>query len=511
MLIQDIFLKTNIYSEIENISIDHISCDSRNVIKNTLFVAYKGVESDGHDYINDAISKGATVIVGTEDFSKIENNGTLHEFKDYKKDFPVYIQVKNGRIAWAQICANWFGRPQDKLKFIGITGTDGKTTTCNMIYSVLKEAGLNVAILSTINSPGLHVTTPDAFNLHKFLLEFVNNDYEWVILETTSHALAYNNVFGITYEFSGLTNISPEHLDFHKSFENYINAKTKLFLQSKHCILPNNETGKIVSDKLKYIRSHTIIDFPDGESNNSEYFSSSIFPDSIDVIFYNKNNCPTDINLSMPGEHFLYDAAIASVIANNLGINNKIIKIGLEKVKDLKGRWEITFDKNFTIIVDHSHTPNAISSALEASRQYMEKKRLKGRLIHIFGSAGERDAVKRVNMGISSAKFADISIITSEDPRREEIKNINIEIEKGLISLGFVESKDFGNIKNKTYYDIPWRGSAISFAINKILQAGDLLLVTGKGHEESMCFGTIEYPWTDQECINKNLQLLNIA
>jgi len=506
MQLKKLLQKTDIFllPSQENIEIKNIITDNRKVQPGDLFIAYEGIDIDSHQYIDDVLAKGAELIIGTQD---LEN-----------KYGEKYIRTQNSRRTLSLISANWFGNPSQNLKIIGITGTDGKTTTSNMVYQILLAANKKVTLLTTINSPGLHVTTPDSLTLQGILRDFVNQGYEWVILETSSHSLAYNNVYGIHYTISGLTNITLEHLDFHKTFENYVHAKSKLFLQSKISILPNDEIGKQIGDFITQFDENQSMLFHDGQTDNENFAQNISISKKHGISFYDKNNFPTDVELNIPGEHNILNASLAAEICRKIGITEPEIKSGLENVKDLSGRWEIVYDKKFYVIIDHAHTPNSIEAVLKSAQEFMKYKILSGRLIHIFGAAGERDHFKREEMGRVSAKYADKTILTCEDPRSEKIHEINIPIRKGLeengsffydLILHSQEDDMFNKIQAdqyKKYFEIPWRGSAISFAVGKLAHDGDLILITGKGHETSMAFGKVEYLWTDQEAVRENLK-----
>lgn len=371
----------------------------------------------------------------------------------------------------------FFMFPARKLTVIGVTGTDGKTTTVNLIYHILKESGYQVSMISTTGAIikdkkyplGFHVTTPSPFILQKFIAKAVdeNKDKNFLVLEVTSHAIDQNRIFGISFYISVLTNVSNEHLDYHKTFENYLETKTKLLQKSKISIINKDDDSyqsvkKILANTKGKVVSYSL----DGKADfvfEKEKISSDLIGD------FNKSNLMA-----------------AYAVCRTLGISKELIQKAINTFQLPEGRMEVVYDKKFSIVVDFAHTPNSFEQLLSAI-----KPNVKGKLIHVFGSAGERDSEKRPEMGKISAKYADILVLTSEDPRSEDPNRIIDEI---------LENVD----KNKQIYKIANRSEAIRKAI-EIAKRGDLIVVTGKGHEKSMNLGEGEIPWSDKKEI---LQIL---
>jgi len=362
-----------------------------------------------------------------------------------------------------------YGFPSRRLKVIGITGTDGKTTTTHLIAHILKRARKKVSFVSSVYASiggvesdiGFHVTTPSSFALQKLLKQSADNHDEYFVLETTSHALDQNRVWGINYEIGVITNITHEHLDYHKNYEEYVNTKMKLLLNSKVAILNEaDDSYKLLSQKLK------------GKSQkyNSKFKSSEQFTELAE---FNK-----------------YNYSAAYTVCKELGLTDEVILKALESFELPKGRLDLVYDKDFKIIIDFAHTPNALLQLLPAVRKLYLKKN--GQLIHVFGSAGLRDFTKRSMMGEASDKFSDIIILTEEDYRTEDPKKICQQIAS--------------EIKNKNYEIIIDRQQAISKAI-KIAKKGDVVVLTGKAHEKSLCRGKIEYPWDEYEAVEKAIEM----
>lgn len=402
--------------------ISGISVDSRKVKKGEVFVAIRGIGSDGHDFINEAIRRGAAKIYGE---------------KEIKVSGAKYIKVKDSREKLGELASEFYDNPSQRLKVIGVTGTKGKTTTCHLIAHILNHLGQKTKLISTITVAGFHTTTPDVVSLTKLLKEAVEEGCKYAVVEVSSHGIDQKRIAGVKFAVGVLTNIAPEHLDYHKTFAEYKRVKYSFI---------NNCRVKIVA----------------------------------------KTN--TDINL-LPGRFNNLNAQVAVDIVVALGYNKQQALEALHSFELPEGRLdEIKNDLGFKIYIDFAHTPDS----LEAVLGYL-KSVTPGRLISVFGSAGERDPYKRPKMGKIAAEFSDMIILTAEDPRTEDVNDIIRQIKSGI-------SK-----KYKTVYDIPDRKKAIKYAI-KIAKKGDTIAVLGKGHEKSMNMdGKTETPWSDQEVVKKLL------
>lgn len=375
-----------------------------------------------------------------------------------------------------------YGFPSKKLKVIGVTGTDGKTTTVNMIYSVLKSGGKKVSMISTISAvvagknydTGFHVTSPDPFMIQKFIKQSVENGDEYLVLEVTSHALDQFRVWGIKFDVGVITNITHEHLDYHKTFENYLQTKAKLVKGVNLAVLNRDDPN---FEKLKRLSGNSkVTTF--GLNKNAD-----INPDNF------------SLKLKLVGEYNLYNALAAALVARYYGVEDKVIKNSLENFDNLSGRMEeVKNNRGLKIIIDFAHTPNALESALTALRS-----QTKDKLISVFGAASKRDETKRPIMGQISAKLADITILTDEDPRFEDSLKIIDQIKYGAISAG----AKIGD----TLYIEPDRQSAIKLAL-ELASKGDIVGVFGKGHERSMNYKGVEKPWSDQQAVSKALNQL---
>lgn len=378
----------------------------------------------------------------------------------------------------AFVANSYYGFPSQKIKVIGVTGTDGKTTTTHAIYHLLKESGKKVSMVSSvyaniggdISDTGFHTTTPRAFTVFGFLKKAVDARSEYFVLETTSHALAQNRVWGIGYEVGVLTNVTQEHSMEHKTFDDYMRIKTLLLLRSTYPII--NRDAAAYEDVKKILKAH------------SKQFSSYSLART-DAEYTWDSKIKTDISESFNKENIL--AAYACCL-----------KLGLEREKLLQtissftlpqGRMDIVHHKDFMVIIDFAHTPNAIHHVLQEIRKNYLKKG--GRIIHVFGCASERDNVKRPMMGKASAQFADYILLTEEDYRNEDVTKISKEIASGIGS--------------KPYEIEPDREKAIERAI-KMTQKNDIVVCTGKSHEKSLARNGKEYPWDEYGAVERAVE-----
>jgi UDP-N-acetylmuramoyl-L-alanyl-D-glutamate--2,6-diaminopimelate ligase len=463
-----------------------ISSDSRLVHAGDLFVALVGSEVDGHKFIPAAQKAGAAAIVGTKPLGSM----------------PVpYLQVDDSRMALPHLAAAFYNYPARKLTMIGVTGTDGKTTTTNMIYQILQAAGIRAGMISTINAvigdqvldTGFHVTTPDAPDVQRYLAQMVAAGLSHVVLEVTSHGLAQYRVDACEFDVAVVTNITHEHLDYHGSFEAYRSAKARLFI-NLNSTLPKQH-GNLRSavlnrddasfDYLSQVSTGNLISYgfnrdadirPEDIRHTQEGISFKVVGKDRQFPIY--CNLLGDFNISN-------SLAAITTSVYCLGISPDAAGVGMAAVQTVPGRMErIDLGQDFTAIVDFAHTPNALVKALETVRPITH-----GRVIAVFGAAGLRDRQKRRMMAEISIELADLTVLTAEDPRTELLEDILDEMAAGA---------DFkGGIEGQTYWKVPDRGEAIRFAVS-LAHHGDVVISCGKGHEQSMCFGDTEYPWDDR-------------
>jgi len=493
-----------VYTPVPDVLITGLAFDSRRVQPGDLFIALSGAPTDGHRYIPDAVARGAVAVIGVESIEGL----------------PVpYVRVSNSRQALAHIAAAWHDFPARKLTVIGVTGTDGKTTTTSLIFNILKAAGVRAGMISTVSAvigereldTGFHVTTPDAPDVQRFLADMVVDNLTHAVLETTSHGLAQYRVDACNFLVAVVTNITHEHLNFHGSYEAYRAAKARLFemLPSSGCAILNRDDSSYeflegVCGQRPMIRYgfHTGADL--------RPLAVTHTPGGLRFItagagqrFALESSLVGDFNLS----NIL---AAVGVTVCALGISPEAARQGIAALRGVPGRMErIDLGQDFTAIVDFAHTPNALRVALETVRKAISPSsgssraaggaKQTGRVIAVFGSAGARDITKRRLMAEVSAEFSDISILTAEDPRTESLDGILAEMAAGAVIRGGVEGQ--------TFYRIPDRGEAIRFAVS-LARPGDVVIACGKGHEQSMCFGEIEYPWDDRVAMRAALSKL---
>lgn len=480
------------YSIKADIVISGIKYDSREIIPGDIFVAIKGEFHNGHDFIETAVKNGAVAILGDR---KIE-----------RLSVP-YIQVSNTRKALAELSAAFYDFPASNLFVIGVTGTDGKTTTVNLIYQILKSANLKAGMISTVNAileyeiidTGFHVTTPESPLIQKLLAKMVEKGITHVVLEATSHGLQQHRITGCEINVGVITNITHEHLDYHGDYQNYLNAKASLLTRiafTKPKVFSETRIAIINQDDSSFKPLHDLLE--KAEYKNIEVVSysqnqkSDIRARKIKLtqggISFDIDYDDSQINVTSPliGQYNVSNI-LAAFAAIYYGLNIPVGKIinGIENLRSVPGRMEkIELGQDFTAIVDFAHTPNALKMALVTARNIT-----KGRVITIFGCAGLRDRQKRRIMPEISVKMADISIYTAEDPRTESLEAILSEMAKAATTKGYQKGRDF--------FIIPDRGEAVIQA-TKLAENGDVVIACGKGHEQSMCFGNHEYAWDDR-------------
>lgn len=489
MLLKNLFVDFSLSrpANIPDVEIKGIVIDSRAVKPGYLFVAMKGGSVDGHDFIQKAIDNGAVVIVGNRDVDGLS---------------VPYLRLENPRQALTWLSAAFYNWPARKLTVIGVTGTDGKTTTSNLIYKILVAAGIKAGMVSTVNAvigddvldTGFHVTTPDAHDVQSYLAKMVDAGLTHVVLETTSHGWAQYRVDACEFDIGVVTNITHEHMDQHGSYENYRAAKARLFSslgRTKEKPRGNPRLGVINRDDLKsfdflneFIKTNKLNYGLGGDADvraeNIEYSSKGI------KFTASSRDFRVDISSKLVGAYNISNCLAALTAAvYGLGIDPQIASQGIASLDGIPGRMEnISMGQNFIAIVDFAHTPNALRAALETGR-----KMTKGRVISVFGSAGLRDKEKRRMMAETSIELADLSVLTAEDPRTESLEGILEEMAEGAWSKGGREGQ--------TFWRVPDRGEAIQFALG-LAKEGDVVLACGKGHEQSMCFGKTEYLWDDR-------------
>jgi UDP-N-acetylmuramoyl-L-alanyl-D-glutamate--2,6-diaminopimelate ligase len=465
--------------------------DSRAVEPGGVFVARKGISVDGHKYIAKSIEQGAVAIIGEQAIDI---------------DSVPYVQVRDAHLALGQLAASYHGFPSRNLVVFGVTGTNGKTTTTHLLHSILKLWTTGKAgYISTIGADfgdssadtGLHVTTPHAPDIQRYLAQMLDAGLTHVVLEMTSHGLVQGRLSGVDIDVAVVTNVTHEHLDFHGSFEEYRAAKGIMFeMLNATYRKPNIPKISVLNkddgsyEHYSKIKSDNIVTYSIKRDSDNQAFAIRYDPRKT---YFGVGK--TDFNYKLVGEFNIYNALAAVATARAIGIDDMTILKGLQAITGVPGRMErIDEGQNFIAIVDFAHTPDALEKALAAGRTMLAKDK---RLIAVFGSAGLRDVEKRRMMAEVSAKYADITVLTAEDPRTESLNGILQEMADGCL--------DEGGIEGETFFRVPDRGEAIYRAC-QMAQAGDMVMACGKGHEQSMCFGIIEYPWDDRDALRAALR-----
>jgi UDP-N-acetylmuramoyl-L-alanyl-D-glutamate--2,6-diaminopimelate ligase len=483
------------------VEIAGIKADSRQIAPGDLFVAIQGLGADGHRYIPAALRQGAAAIVGEREREQVEAllGGPLAA---------PYVRVRDGREALAHLVAAWYDHPGRKLRVIGVTGTDGKTTTSTLITAILEAAGHSTGMVSTVSAviggkesdTGFHTTTPEAQDVQRYLAEMAAAGAEYAVLESTSHGLAQHRVTGSEYDVAVVTNITHEHLDYHGSYEAYREAKASLF----RSLTPSFHKPGVA--KVAVLNA---------DDSSYEYLRAIPVDRQLAYGLKHADITAHDIKLSPAGQSFVartpagefiiestlvglfnvYNILAAISVGVSQGLPIEAMQQGIRSVRGVIGRMDpINLGQDFTVLVDFAHTPNALERALEAVRHLTDK-----RVIVVFGCAGLRDVQKRYLMGEVAGRLADYTVITAEDPRTERVEDISAEIARGCQAAGKREGQG--------YICIADRQEAINAAV-EMAQPGDLVMTTGKGHERSMCYGAVEYPWSDHEAAQKALRRL---
>ena len=493
--------------DVPDILINGISLDSRAVKPGHLFVAMAGGAMDGHNFIQSAIDNGAVAVVGEKEFV-----GRIGD--------PPYIKIGNTRRALTWMAGAFHDWPGRKLTMIGVTGTDGKTTTTNLLHQVMLAADIKAGMISTVNAviggevldTGFHVTTPDAHDVQRYLAKMVEAGLTHVVLETTSHGWSQHRVDACEFDIGVVTNITHEHMNEHGSYENYRAAKARLF-SSLEWTLPKPQgsprLGVINRDDLKsfdflndFIKVNKL-NYGLGEDADVRALNILYSPSGIHFTA-NSRDFQVEVTSRLVGAYNVSNCLAALTAAvYGLGIDPEVAARGIASLEGIPGRMErIDMGQDFTAIVDFAHTPNALKSALEAARTLTipspqgRRAGVRGRVISVFGSAGLRDREKRRMMAETSAELADLTVLTAEDPRTESLEGILEEMAAGARSRGGTEGETFWRVAD--------RGEAIRFAL-RLARPGDIVLSCGKGHEQSMCFGAREFLWDDRTAMRAAL------
>ena len=470
-------LLNDVKTEYADLEITAVTCDSRQVTEGCAFVCIDGVVMDGHKFANDALNKGAAVIIAQKDLG-LSNQ----------------IIVPDSRIAFAKMSANWFNNPAKKLKVIGVTGTNGKTSVSYMIKQILEETGKKVGLIGTIqNVIGDEVlpsknTTPSSYELNSMFQLMLNSGCEYCVMEVSSHALEQNRVYGIDFEIAIFTNLTQDHLDYHITMENYMNAKKKLFSNAKTAIL--NMDDSYYSAMAKGLNCKMVT--YSTTSDEADYTAKDIRlkPDGTEYLLSGIGKLQR-IKTMIGGKFTPYNTMAAAAAVLELGISLETVASAIAKMTGVKGRAEVVpTNRDFTVIIDYAHTPDGLENILKTFSEFD-----KNRLICLFGCGGDRDKTKRPKMAGVAAKYSDYVIVTSDNPRTEEPMAIIDDILVGLTDT-------------KTKYEvIENRIEAINKAI-QMARADDIIVLAGKGHETYQILKTETIHLDEREVVAEALKNL---
>ncbi|WP_445432065.1 UDP-N-acetylmuramoyl-L-alanyl-D-glutamate--2,6-diaminopimelate ligase [Chryseobacterium indoltheticum] len=457
--------------------------DSRKVTEDSLYVAVKGTVADGHSFSASAIEKGAKTIVCEELPENLDQNTT-------------YIKVKDSSKTLGQLASNFYGNPSEKLKLIGVTGTNGKTSVSTLLFDVFKNLGYNSALLSTVEIrvgdeiiPATH-TTPDVITINQILAKAVESGCEFAFMEVSSHGISQNRTEGLHFKIAGFTNLTHDHLDYHKTFDEYLKTKKRFFdeLNDDAIAITNvdDKNGNVMLQNTKAKKKSYAL------KTMADYHGRTLEVD-FNGMLLNFNG--KEFWTTLTGKFNVYNLLLVFGIASELGFEQEEILQAISILKRVSGRFE-TFksDGGIFFIVDYAHTPDALENVLDSVNDIRTKNE---RLITVFGCGGDRDHSKRPEMGNIATKKSTLAIITSDNPRTEDPAVIIKEIEAG------VEPQNFSK-----YTSIPDRREAIKMAI-KFAEPKDIIVVAGKGHENYQEINGVKHHFDDKEVINELWKLMS--
>ncbi len=465
----------------KNIDIKNLQYDSRNVQSGDLFFCISGTAADGHAYAPDAVKNGAVAIVVT----KLVDNVHVTQ-----------VVVKDDRAAMALCAANFYGHPAKRLKMVGVTGTNGKTTTTYMVKSIAEAAGYKVGLIGTIkNMIGqreMHTerTTPESADLQRLLREMADEKCDIVVMEVSSHSLLLKRVYGIEFDVGVFSNLTQDHLDFHQTWENYVESKSKLFQQSRISVVnvDDDSAANMISAASREVMEYSVL-HPTG------YMAKHVknAPDGVDYDVKIDGKV-LDIHVPIPGLFTVYNSLAALVACHALKIDGVYIKQGLAAMQAVPGRFELldVRGQGYSIILDYSHTPDSLENALLTVKEFA-----RGKVITVFGCGGNRDAGKRPVMGRIAAKYSDYVVVTSDNPRFEEPDAIIAQIEAGVAE---------GNVQ---YITIEDRKKAMAHAM-KMAQQDDIILLAGKGHETYQEIRGVKHDFDEKVVVNEIMDEMGI-
>lgn len=462
----------------QNTEISHVHYDSRNVAPGDLFVAMKGFSKNGHDYIQDAVLKGVGAIV-----SELSPEALLHGLTLKESLIPTLIQVSNSRRALSKLAVNFYQKPFRHLNLIGITGTNGKTTTSYLLESILLAAGRKPGVIGTVNRRVLEktlkssVTTPESLDLMHILRWMADQRATDVVMEVSSHALEQGRVQDCPFQTALFTNMSRDHLDYHRTMEDYFNSKSLLFKKMENRVPENPFKAVINGDdawgrKLMALTDAEVVTYGLDQSCHITATDIRVSRKGLRALL-KCHGREMAIRSSLIGTFDIYNIMAAAGAAVSMGLDLETVSTGIKTMKGVPGRMEMVENpRSLAIVVDYAHTPDALFKVLGAARKLTT-----GKILTVFGCGGDRDTGKRPEMGRVAGLYSDKVFITSDNPRSEDPLLIVKQIEKGILSTGMND-----------YVILPLREEAIAQAVQSA-QKEDLVLIAGKGHEDYQIIG----------------------
>ncbi|WP_026485529.1 UDP-N-acetylmuramoyl-L-alanyl-D-glutamate--2,6-diaminopimelate ligase [Caldanaerobius polysaccharolyticus] len=475
MLLRDLLNGVDVVSDCEgSIDVKGIKYDSRQVVDGDAFLCIKGFNTDGHRYAQEAVDKGALVVIAEDEVNV--------------KGAEVVI-VKDTRVAMARMAANFYGHPSRDFTLIGVTGTNGKTTVASAIRWVLKDMGYKTGLIGTINTvigeketPSAH-TTPESVDLQRIFKEMRDQGVQYAVMEVSSHSLALHRVDQCEFDVGVFTNLTQDHLDFHKTMENYMKAKLKLFKMAKKSVINVDDSYSefFVQQANRPLCTYGI--------NGGDFMAKDIVLGDSARFTLCHNGLTVPVKFPVPGRFSVYNALAAVAAIWSLGFPVKSIVESLEKFPGVKGRCELVdCAAPYKVVIDYAHTPDGLENILRSVREFTAN-----RLILVFGCGGNRDRSKRPKMGEIAIKYADYVVVTSDNPRSEDPEAIISDILKGI-----------DGVAENRYEVIVDRKEAIRRALS-IARKGDVVLLAGKGHETYQILGDRTIPFDERKIVKEIL------
>jgi|TARA_Y100000389_G_scaffold72067_2_gene68840 UDP-N-acetylmuramoyl-L-alanyl-D-glutamate--2,6-diaminopimelate ligase len=461
------------HSSLNGVKVLGITSDSRQVSNGYIFIAINGNECDGNEFIDQAITDGAICIISDSD--KIEPDINI-------------IKVKNTRKILGVLASNFYNNPQESIQLIGVTGTNGKTSTTTILKNILEASGNKViqigtlGILPKIFDIDFELTTPSSIDIFRILHEAVNKNYDFAILEVSSHALSQNRVNNISFDYAGFTNLSLDHLDYHGNIKNYFNEKKKLFTMVKNngssMVLADSSFGKEICDEYKNTKTVSL------KNMSADFFCKDFeLNHSFTNAEFNFKGSSFKISSSLIGNYNLQNIILAASIAFEVGTDINSIQKGIKSCKSIPGRYEFIKNKGKSMIVsDYGHTPDAYENVLQSISEVYKNKNIK----ILFGAGGNRDKSKRPEMAKAIERFATQCYLAPDNPRLENIHDINSDVIKGF-------SKNIFQVFDK-------RENALKAALSE-MSSNDILIIFGKGIEEYQDINGERIFYSDREII----------